>query len=346
MMKSYLQAVSYYFPKHCLSNESLSEMHPEWSVEKISSKTGIYNRYISEPNETAGDMAFQAANKLFEEYVIDKADIDYILLCTQSPDFFLPTTACILQNKLGLNKTCGAIDYNLGCSGFVYGLGLAKGLIVSEQAKNVLLITSETYSKHIHPLDKSSKTIFGDGAAASLISSKTLSAFWNAEIMNLSYFTDGNGYDKLIVKNGAMRNKIVGLSVDLYENEIFISNDDFLYMDGKAIFDFTSFEVPQLLNDNLIKNGIQINDVDLFIFHQANKYMLNIVRNRCNIPDNKFYVSLSNGGNTVSSTIPIALRRAGDESRFHQNSTLLLCGFGVGLSMAAVTLKLNSSSHD
>ncbi len=316
----------------------LSEMHPEWSVDKISAKTGIFKRYITALDETAGDMALKAAGKLIEEYHINKKNIDYVILCTQSPDYFLPTTACIIQDRLGLNKNCGAMDYNLGCSGFIYGLGLAKGLILSEQAKNILLITSETYTKHIHPLDKSSKTIFGDGAAACLVSFNHSSSFWNAEIMDFSYFTDGAGYDKLIIRNGAMRNKSVGNSIDVYEDDTFLSNDDYIYMDGKAIFDFTSFEVPKLLNENLQKNKLQINDVDLFIFHQANKYMLNFVRNRCNIPEDKFYINLKDGGNTVSSTIPIALKRASEESRFKKDSKLLLCGFGVGLSMGAIVL--------
>ena len=340
MIKTYLQAVSYYFPEECLNNEMLSNMHPEWSVDKISLKTGIYNRYLSASDETAGDMAIKAANKLFNEYLIDKSDIDFVILCTQSPDYFLPTTACIIQNRLGLNKNCGALDFNLGCSGFIYGLGLAKGLITSDQARNVLLITSETYTKSIHPLDKSNKTIFGDGAAACLITLDSRDSFWNAEIMKFSYFTDGAGFDKLIIKNGGMRNRKVKNSNDVCENNTFVSNDDYIFMDGKAIFDFTAFEVPKLFTENLQKNELQISDIDLFIFHQANEYMLNFVRNRCKIPENKFYINLRDGGNTVSSTIPIALKRAYEESRFHKDNKLLLCGFGVGLSMGAVVLSL------
>ena len=338
MSKAFLQAISYYFPEQSLSNEKLSEMHPEWSVDKISTKTGIYNRYQSASDETAGDMAVKAAEKLIEEYHIDKNEIDFVMLCTQSPDYFLPTTACIIQDKLGLNKNCGALDFNLGCSGFIYGLGLAKGLIASDQATNVLFITSETYTKHIHPLDKSNKTIFGDGAAACLISSNNKTDFWNAELMKFTYATDGSGFENLIIKNGAMKNRVFGNAKDVIEENVFVRNDDYLFMDGKAIFDFTAFEVPKILNENLQKNCLKIDDVDLFIFHQANAYMLNFIRNRCKIPEDKFYIDIKDGGNTVSSTIPIALKRASEKSLIKKNNKLLLCGFGVGLSMGAVVL--------
>lgn len=339
MSKAYLQAVSYYLPDKCVSNEMLSEMHPEWSVEKIALKTGIHNRYISAPTETAGDMAVNAANLLFEKQSIVKSKIDFVLLCTQSPDYFLPTTACIVQDRLGLSKNCGALDFNLGCSGFIYGLGLAKGLIFSGQAKNILLITSETYTKHIHPLDKNNKTIFGDGAAASLITSEIEERYWNAEIQEFSYATDGGGYENLIIRNGAMRNKTNYAAKDEFLEDAFVKNDDFLYMNGKAIFDFTAFEVPTLIDKNLALNNQTLETIDLFVFHQANQYMLNFMRNRCKIPAEKFYVDISDGGNTVSSTIPIALKRAWDKNVLLKGMQAQLCGFGVGLSMGAVTVK-------
>lgn len=339
MKAAYLQAVSYYLPEKCLTNEELSEKHPEWSVDKIAAKTGIHNRYLSAANETAGDMAIAASERLFVDNQIEKSKIDFVLLCTQSPDYFLPTTACVVQDKLGLNKRCGALDFNLGCSGFIYGLGLAKGLLLSGQATNILLITSETYTKHIHPLDKNNKTIFGDGAAACLISNEKSQSMWNAEIMDFSYSTDGSGYQNLIIKNGGLRNRVVGNAEDVFVDDIFLKNDDYIFMDGKAIFDFTAFEVPKLISENLMRNESDIDNVDLFIFHQANQYMLNFIRNRCKIPEHKFYIDIKDGGNTVSSTIPIALKRASIKSIINKGDRLLLCGFGVGLSMGAVVLK-------
>ncbi|NDP22029.1 MAG: ketoacyl-ACP synthase III [Paludibacter sp.] len=339
MSKAFLQAISYYLPKKCLTNEELSLQHPEWSVDKIALKTGIHNRYLSAPDETAGDMAMKAAERLFDEYNIDRSKIDFVLLCTQSPDYFLPTTACIVQDRLGLSKNCGALDFNLGCSGFIYGLGLAKGLLFSGQAKNILLITSETYTKNIHPLDKSNKTIFGDGATASLVSSTIDDLLWNAEIQEFSYATDGSGHENLIIRNGGFRNKTKKEALDVYLDDVFIKNDDFLYMDGKAIFDFTAFEVPKLVEQNLILNESSTESIDLFIFHQANQYMLNFMRKRCKIPTEKFYIDISDGGNTVSNTIPIALKRASKKKVLQKEFHIQLCGFGVGLSMGAVTLK-------
>ncbi len=166
-MNSYIKAISYYLPTDYLDNFNLSSIFPDWTAEKISDKVGIKKRHIAAADETAADLAEKSALKLFKEHCIDPSSIDFLLLCTQSPDYFLPTTACVLQNKLGLSTSIGALDFNLGCSGFVYGLSIAKGLISAGIAKNVLLITSETYSKHIHPLDKKNRTIFGDAAAAS-----------------------------------------------------------------------------------------------------------------------------------------------------------------------------------
>jgi 3-oxoacyl-[acyl-carrier-protein] synthase-3 len=331
-MKSFINAISYYLPENILSNDILNIEFPEWSVDKISAKTGIYERRIAGTNEFAGDMAFNAAKKLFNEWNINAETIDFILYCTQSPDYFLPTTACILQNQLGLNTSVGALDFNLGCSGYVYGLSLAKGLITSNAAKNILLITSETYSKFINPKDKSNRTIFGDAASATLISTEP----GIAEIGDFSFGTDGSGSDFLIVKNGGIRNKeMVGENV--FEEGNYLRNDDNLFMDGKAIFNFSAQAVPILVENTLRKNDCAIEDIDLFVFHQANRYMLNFIRKKINIPENKFYLYLEKCGNTVSSTIPIALYNANLDSKLRGN--VLLAGFGVGLSWAGVILK-------
>lgn len=331
MEKAFIKAISYYLPEKVLTNEDLIKEFPEWTVEKVAGKVGINQRHVAERDETAADMATSAAEKLFSEHAIDRDEIDFVLLCTQSPDYYLPTSACIIQHKLGLPTTSGALDFNLGCSGFVYGLSLAKGLIAAGIAKNVLLLTSETYTKHIHPDDKGNRTIFGDAAAATLISTDGF-----ALIEEFSLGTDGKGAENLIVRKGGLRqpNPSNSMKVDENNNEIF---SDFLYMNGGEIFNFTSEAVPVLVNDVLLKNELAINDIDLFVFHQANKYMMNYLRKLIDIEKEKFYFCLENVGNTVSSTIPIALYEARNEKLLHGN--ILIAGFGVGYSWGATILK-------
>ncbi len=330
-MKSYIKAISYYLPKSKLTNEELVTQFPEWTAEKVTSKVGIFQRHISAQNETAADMAIIAAERLFEEHSIDRNCIDFVLLCTQSPDYFLPSSACIIQHKLGIPTSSGALDFNLGCSGFVYGLSLAKGLLSAQIATNVLLLTAETYTKHLHPKDKGNRTIFGDAAAATLISNNGF-----AEIGNFSLGTDGRGAENLIVKTGALRHKnsLNDLTYDPSGNPI---SSDFLFMNGSEIFNFTADAVPPLVEDVLKKNGLNDNDIDLYVFHQANKYMINYLRKLLAIDKEKFYIFMENVGNTVSSTIPIALYEAQKENKIKGN--ILLAGFGVGYSWGGVILK-------
>lgn len=330
----YLRGISYYLPEKTLSNEEINKDFPEWSVDKISSKTGIYNRHIAANDETVSDMGVKASQKLFNEWGINKGEIDFIILCTQSPDYFLPTTACILQSKLELSPAIGAIDINMGCSGYVYGLSFAKGLLQSRSASNVLLVTSEAYSKYIHNQDKSNRTIFGDAATATLISSDNINDL--GTLKDFVFETDGSGYNSLIVKNGAGKHPSQD-GVDVYVDGVFEKNDNNLYMNGKDIFNFTAERVPVLVDNLLKRNHLTKEEIDLFVFHQANKYMMNFMRKKINIDEEKFFVYLENVGNTVSSTIPIALYHANSQGKLKGN--ILLAGFGVGLSLAGVIIQ-------
>lgn len=332
-MEAYIKAIAYYLPEKVVTNEQLVEEFPEWSVEKIAKKVGINERHIAAEDETAGDMAFRAAEKLIAENKVDKSTIDFVLLCTQSPDYFLPSTSCIIQSRLGLPTKCGAFDFNLGCSGYEYGLAVAKGFIMSGVAKNILLLTAETYNKHIHPKDKGNRTIFGDGASASLISTEGF-----AKIGEFVLGSDGRGFDRLIHKTGALRHYQPMNDYHEDENGTPFSSDH-LFMDGKAIFDFTSDVVPPMIEETLQKNNLIADDVDLYVFHQANKYMINYLRKLMEIDKDKFYVFMETVGNTVSSTIPIALCEAQKEGRLHGN--IVLAGFGVGLSYGAVVIRCN-----
>lgn len=275
---------------------------------------------------------------IIEEYGISPSEIDFLLLCTQSPDYFLPSTACLLQHRLGIPVTSGAFDYNLGCSGCIYGLAVAKGLVSAGIARNVLLLTAETYSKYLHPSDKSNRSIFGDGAAACLISTDGF-----AEIGDFVCGTDGSGAENLIVKTGASKQrKPTGIFKEDEEGHTWY--DDYLYMNGGAIFNFTLETVPVLVRQLLDKSGSQKEEIDYFIFHQANKFMLNTIRKVCVLPKEKFYVSLENTGNTVSSTVLIGLKDCLLNGTIKAGMQVVVAGFGVGLSWGGTILKFSNQN--
>jgi len=328
-MKAAISGISCYFPERVLTNEELATEYPGWSAEKIEQKTGIRERHIANKDECASDMATAAASDLFKSGICPPAEIDYVLLCTQSPDYFLPTTACLVQERLGLRTSCGAMDFNLGCSGYVYGLGLAKGLIETEQARNVLLITAETYSKHIHPGDKSVRTIFGDAASATLLQAVSSD---HDKIGPFVYGTDGRGAKNLIVPTGGLRmahTENAELIEDGSGNKRTINN---LYMNGAEIFNFTLRVVPEAISKLLDRAALRMEDVDLFVFHQANRYMLEHLRRKLDIPDEKLPIIMAHSGNTVSSSIPILLKDLETASRLKKGQCLMLLGFGVGYS--------------
>ena len=333
-MGAWIRAISYYLPEDTLTNEALAAAFPEWDVDKVYNKVGVRTRHLAGKTETAGDLAEKAARKLFEEYGIAPGEVDFLLLCTQSPDHFLPSTACILQDRLGIPTSAGALDYDLGCSGCIYGLAVAKGLIAAGLASNVLLLTAETYTKYLHPEDKSNKTIFGDGAAACLVSrEKGL-----VEIGDFVLGTDGSGAANLMVRSGAARQpeKTGRFAVD---DDGHTNYEDYLYMNGSAIFNFTLETVPPLMKSLLAKSGMEKADVDYFVFHQANKYMLSTLRKVCGIPADKFYVDLEETGNTVSSTILIGLKECLEAGKIVPGAKVMICGFGVGLSYGAAMLQ-------
>lgn len=330
---AFIKAISYYLPEKVVTNEELVKEFPEWSVEKVAQKVGVNSRHLAAEEETAGDMAEKAARKLFEEYKIDPKTIDFLMLCTQSPDYFLPSTACVLQDKLCIPTSAGAFDYNLGCSGCIYGMAMAKGLIAAGIAKNVLLLTAETYNKYLHPSDKSNRSIFGDGAAACLISTDGF-----AEIGEFSLGTDGSGANNLIVKTGAARQKDATGKFD-EDEEGHIWYDDYLYMNGGNIFNFTLEAVPVIMKEILEKNGLEKDQINYYVFHQANKFMLNTIRKICVLPKDKFYVNLVTTGNTVSSTVLIGLKDCIENGRIKDGDKVMISGFGVGLSWGGTILR-------
>jgi len=326
MARAFIAAIEYYLPELLLTNDDLAAEFPEWGAQKIGEKTGIQTRHVAKRGELSSDMAVFAARKLFESGAARPEEIDFVLLCTQTPDFALPTTACLLQHRLGIPTTAGALDFNLGCSGYIYGLSLAKGLIETGQARRVLLLTAETYSKLIDPADKAVRTIFGDAAAATLIAAEESAA--EELIGPFAFGTDGAGGANLVCHRGGFR----GASAEAAGREA-------LWMNGPEIFNFTLKVVPDVVDRTLSRAGLGKEDVDLFVFHQANGYMLEHLRKKLRVPEEKFVMALERFGNTVSSTIPIALREIQAESRLRAGSRVLLVGFGVGYSWGAALVR-------
>jgi 3-oxoacyl-[acyl-carrier-protein] synthase-3 len=335
-MQAAITGIEFFLPRRTVSTSQLAAEFPEWDVDKIESKTGISNRHIADDGECSSDLAFNAAQKLFETGACSPADIDYILLCTQSPDYFLPTTACLLQARLGIPTTAGALDFNLGCSGFVYGLGLARGLIDSGQARKILLLTAETYSKFIHVNDKSVRTIFGDGAAATLVEAVEIR---DPAVGPFVFGTDGRGANNLIVPTGGFRCARTPESAVLRKDKggSWRTGDN-LFMEGTEIFGFTLDVIPRCVGDLLAKSGKTKDDIDLFVFHQANLFMLEHLRKRLGISEQKFCIEMRESGNTVSSTIPIALRLASENGKLKKGDCCMLVGFGVGYSWGATII--------
>ncbi|TMF61710.1 MAG: ketoacyl-ACP synthase III [Chloroflexi bacterium] len=313
-----IQGIDHYLPEERLTNAELSALYPGWTADKILEKTGILERRIAADTECASDLAVRAADRLLERLDVDRSRIDLLVFCTQSPDHFLPTTACLIQERLGLGTNVAAFDYNLGCSAFPYGLAIVRGLIDAGIASTALLLMADTYSKFIHPLDKSVRTLFGDAVSAVLITAEERAA---PSIGPFVLGTDGTGAGNLIVPAGAMRHPLATADLaektDKSDNTRTAAN---LFMNGPAIFEFT------------VK---RVDDVDLVILHQASEMLLATLQGSLRIPDEKFVRHYSRCGNTVSSTIPIALQSVIDAGRVARGDVLLVAGFGVGYSWGA-----------
>jgi 3-oxoacyl-[acyl-carrier-protein] synthase-3 len=316
--------IAIHFPDRVETNDQLALEFPEWNIPMIAEKTGILQRYVAAPGECASDLGYAAARKLFDRYDIDPRSIDFLLLCTQTPDYPLPTTACLLQHRLNLRTSSGALDVNLGCSGFVYGLALADGLIRSGTVRRILLITAETYSKYICPEDRSLRTIFSDAGAATLID-----AAEKPSLFGFQFGTDGSGADMLLVSNRGLRPH-----ADAIQPRHRKRWNSELYMDGPSLMNFTIGAVPKLVDEILAAANMSSKEIDLYLLHQATLKMLQQLQQRLGVTDAELPICLENCGNTVSSTIPILIDHLRSQERLRPNTKCVLIGFGVGLSWA------------
>ncbi len=316
--------IAVHLPERIETNADLQTQNPSWNMELIGAKTGIHQRHIAAPDECSSDLGVLAAEKLFQEHNIDPQSIDFVLFCTQTPDYALPTTACLIQERLGLRTDVGALDFNLGCSGYVYGLSIADGIIRSGTAGRILFIAAETYTKLIHPTDRSLRTIFGDGGTATLIEPCDQPSMWG-----FKYGTDGTGADTLVASDSGFRKP---------EQEIKPRHrkrwPSQLYMDGPSLINFTVEKIPPLVESILSRSAIAESQIDYYLFHQATFKMLEQLQLALEIQPERLPIRLEKIGNTVSCTLPILIDQLRQTNELKPEMKNLLIGFGVGLSWA------------
>lgn len=309
---------SYYLPKKTISNDDLKKSFPEINPERVFTHTGVKNRHYADI-EKPSEMAFNAINELIEKNNIDKNTIDGLICVTQSPDNQIPHTSSKLQNMLGLTKNLLAFDVNLACSGFVYALLVAKSIIKTTDKNNILITTTGDRVKYLNKTDKNTLTLFGDGASAFLLTRENVD-----KIKEFVTGTDGSGYDDIIMKN---------------ENENDFQSPRYYAMNNINVFSFTISVVPSLITDVLTKNNMDINDIDFFVLHQANKSILEYIQNALSIPSEKMCIDMEESGNTSATTIPLALKNLYDQNKLFDGAKILIAGYGAGFSWAGTIIE-------
>lgn len=323
--------IHYHLPEKIVTNADLVAEFPFLTEEEILKKTGVKKRHITSDGVTGSDLAFTAAQQLLTTY--DRSNIDFILFCCEGLDYKAPATACILQHRLALSKNCGAMDIPMGCTGFLNGLSVAKGLIETEQAKNILFLTAEMASTVIHPKDHELRMLFGDAGAATVITA-------DEGAMKIGHFvhgSDGSGANNLIVRRSGTR---VPADIDWYSSHQDANGMKLglMEMNGIEIFTFALKTVPGLIKEILRKSSLTLDDIDHFIFHQPNTFLLETLRRKINIPEEKFIICMEDFGNTVSCSIPIALQETLKNKVLKKGDRILLCAFGIGYSWNATIL--------
>ncbi|MCX6250459.1 MAG: ketoacyl-ACP synthase III [Bacteroidetes bacterium] len=327
--------IEYYLPQKLITNNELQQIHLNWDMSKLAEKTGVFNRYIVEHNETAFDLACKAVDKLIQGDRVLTDSLNGILFCTQSPDYIMPSNAFLIHKYLNLKQSVFAFDYNLACSGFIYGIAIAKGFIAAKLANNILLINADTYSKYIHPKDRSATILFGDGASACL-----LSGIESEGIIDIILASSGKDFESFYIPSGGCRiPKSYETSIEKIDESGNIRTDENIHMNGFGVWKFISTNVPKQIFEILNRNNYSLNDIDLYIFHQASKLTIDSLVKALKINPNKVFSNIANVGNLVSASIPVAIKDAEKAGKLNRGDLILLSGFGVGLSWGTVIMK-------
>lgn len=310
----------------------------EENVLKFSKTTGVLERRIASTDQTASDLSFVAAKRLLENKNISKNDIGICVFVTQTPDYRIPSTACVLHKRLELPKDCIAFDINLGCSGYVYGLQVVSSLLQSSNASKALLLVGDTITKTIAPKDSSAVMLFGDAGSATLLEKRN-----GVGAIHTAYRTDGTGFKSIIIPAGAYRNR-ESINRRVIWSDGNERSDYELYMNGVDVFSFTISEVPSLFNEFFEINGYQKQEYDCFAFHQANQYILRQLVKLTKIEKDKMHISMDRYGNTSVTSIPLTICDKYGDDNSREKKRVLSCGFGIGLSWGIASFQINTDS--
>lgn len=327
--------IEYVLPDKVVTNQDLHNENPDWDMRNVEIKSGVEQRHIAAEGETAFNLAARACDKLFLDGRHDKSEIDAVIFCTQSPDYIMPSNAFLLHEYLDLDENVLAFDYNLACSGYVYGLAIARALILAGTATKVLLATGDTYSRYINAGDRSARVLFGDGAAVSLITASET----DAGIRDVMLATSGKNHRKFYIPAGGCRLPKVAEPTIEVDGSGNVRTPNDIHMDGMAVWSFIQSTVPKQIRSLMERNAITVDGIDLFVFHQASKMTLESLTKALRLNEKKVYLNLSQTGNLVSSSLPIALKNALDEGRIQPGNMILMSGFGVGLSWGSLLMK-------
>lgn len=335
-MNTAIVASSYYVPEKRLTQAELAQRFGEDAVRKVAESSGIWERRIAGPDECASDLAFRAASDLLSAHGIDRASIDLLIFATQTPDYLLPTTACLLQERLGLSTGTAAFDLNLGCSQYVYALGVAHSMVAAGLNRRALVLTGDTVSRLLHPQDRAVVPLFGDAATATLIEPCPA----GEGFQHFKFGSDGKGGPFLIWPTSGLRKpRTTDSAREVADKNGNVRRADDMYMDGAAVFVFTLKTVPKLVQDLVASAGLTLADIDLFVFHQGSEMIIESSAKKLQIPREKLHYKLHDIGNSGGSTVGVTLTDAWLKGRIRPGMKILLSAFGVGLSWAGAIIR-------
>ena len=336
MRSSSISAIHYCIPERRLSSADLYERFGEKSVRSIEKMAGVAERRVVSPGETSSDLAFAAANALLTEKGISRESVDLLVFVSQTPDYQLPATACVLQHRLGLSEQCAAFDINLGCSAFPYGLAVAHSMISSGTANRALLLVADAITTIIHPQDRGLVPLHGDGGTAALIEPCPE----GGGLLHFYLGTNGSGHKHLMVPASGARNPRNGESkLEVEVEKGVVRTAEHLHMNGPAIFHFSIYKVPEMISQALAKAQLNIEDFDLVLLHQANKTMVSQIYKSLGVPEEKRFYFAEQIGNCSGASTPILLAEAWRQGRIKPGSRTLLAAFGVGLSWGVAMVR-------